>query len=513
MITSRDYDDVVVIGAGPAGLAAAAELAHHGVRCTVIEPRPAVQYERPRAKTTSARTMEFFRRWGIADDVRQAAALPTTWSRRAVFCDTANGSVITDFDDIFGLSAAEQGLAAESGQQIAQPVVEEVLRAHLLRRGLTDLRLGESFVDLLEHPDHVLVTVRGADGEMRTIRTKYLLGCDGARSAVRQCIGAALEGTSAPRANLNVVLRAPALRPATGPALHYWALGPETPGIIGPLDREGLWWASLGATGDLSDEREITRLVTELIGGETAVPLEILATDPWTPRMMIADRFGTDRVFLVGESAHVNPPLGGHGFNTSVGDAVNIGWKLAAVLQGWAAPDILTSYETERRGVARATIDSAARNLAATGPNLRATAESLQETKREEFHSLGLVLGYSYRASAAPDVVSYAPSTAIGSRLPHRWLRPGRAVFDELGRGMSLVHSDEITPEELELWRRRYRATSIPLSTVGIPPEFVDPLEPLLLVRPDQHIGWRGVDLAAADPQATLRMITEKVPL
>jgi len=502
MQSPRDFDDVVIVGGGPSGLAAAAELAYHGRRSIVIEPRAAVNDARPRAKTTSARTMEHFRRWGIADDVRAAAALPATWCDRAVFCDTVTGSVITEFSDIFGLNAAEQGIAAESGQQIGQPAVERVLRAHLRASGLVDLRLGETVEDIVEQADHVDVAVRSEDGTVYALSSRFVLGCDGARSLVRERIGGALEGASAPHPNLNVVFRASPLRPPMGEALHYWVLGVEPRGVVGPLDREGLWWASLGGSGGETGAGEVARLVRGLLGEAASdVPIEILSMDPWTPRMLLSTRYATDRIFLVGESAHVNPPLGGHGFNTSVGDAVNVGWKLAAVLEGWADPSLLASYEAERRAVAASTIASAARNLAATGPDLPLDAAAIQSAKLEEFHSLGLVLGYSYDGSETVDVVRYRPSMRVGARLPHRWLEPGHSLYDDLGPWATLIHPSSAARADLDRAVERFAAAGVPLTVLQDDIRSPDDGEShYLLIRPDQHIAWSGDDPDHADP-------------
>jgi hypothetical protein len=297
-----------------------------------------------------------------------------------------------------------------------------------------------------------------------------------------------------------VVFRAPRLRPTVGEAIQYWVIGPEVKGTVGPLDREGLWWAGLGGIDASCTDERVVELVAALIGQPAEeVGIDLLSIDPWVPRMLIADRYASDRVFLVGESAHVNPPFGGHGFNTCVGDAVNVGWKLAAVLRGWADPALLRTYETERRDVAQQTIDSATRNLEASGPDIARTADRIQETKHEEFNSLGLVLGYSYHDSPVVlaadekpffDVVTYRPSTDPGSRLPHTWLAPGRALFDELGRGFTLIRPRGADASAVSGFRREAERLGIPLTVIPAPPTWNH--EPFLLVRPDQHVAWRG---------------------
>ncbi len=496
--------DVVIVGGGPSGLATAAELAHHGISSVLIEPRTSVAHDRPRAKTTSIRTMEHFRRWGIAQTVRDRAEIKPSWSQRVVFCDNANGSVITEFDHAFGLSAEPLDFAAETGQQIPQPVVEDVLREHLIDTGLVDLRLGQRATAITEHDQCVHVAVdRGAAPE-ETLTARFVVGADGGWSPTREAIGATLTGTSAPHANLNVVFTAPGLRPAVGDAVHYWAIGAATPGALGPLDHAGRWWASLAAAGDITDPAQVTRLVADLAGMPADFDAEIHSMDPWTPRMLLADRFASARVFLVGESAHLNPPFGGHGFNTCVGDAVNIGWKLAAVIAGWGGPGLLASYQYERRHVAQETIESAATNLRASGLAIARTPEALQETKAEEFYSLGLVLGYSYAQSpiiaAGPprtehDVRHYQPSFAPGARLPHRWVDGDRSLYDLLGKGYSLLVPDGEQPAAVSSLIQDCHRRSIPFSAVpvtytatGAPGQFV-------LVRPDQHISWSGRDL------------------
>ncbi len=176
------------------------------------------------------------------------------------------------------------------------------------------------------------------------------------------------------------------------------------------------------------------------------------------------DRYRNGRVFLAGDAAHLNPPWGGHGFNTGIGDAVNIGWKLAAVLDGWGGDDLLASYEAERRPVAERTIREAAANMSVLAPELgnqelvasglvgeqarHAAAQVIQAAKDREFHSLGIVLGYQYDASPVivddgtpplPEGQDYEPTARPGSRLPHLWLPDGASLYDRLGNGLSLL--------------------------------------------------------------------------
>jgi 2-polyprenyl-6-methoxyphenol hydroxylase-like FAD-dependent oxidoreductase len=499
---------VVVAGGGPAGLAAAAELSLHGIACIVLEPRTEVSHRRPRAKTTSIRTMEHLRRWGLAGTLRTAAPLPVAWSQRVTFCESLTGSAITHFTGAFGLTTERDDRFAEAGQQVPQPVVEEVLRSHLQALPGVDLRLGHCVRGLRQDDGGVTVTVGTPASRDQTIRARYVLGCDGSAGVTRDQIGAAYAGSSHGRPNFNLVFRAPGLDTPLGPSVQYWVLGTGAgggvPGMIGRLNLDGIWWAGVSGVEPADGAARASGLITALVGAP--VEHEVLATDPWTARMLVADTFADRRVFLVGESAHVNPPFGGHGFNTSVGDAVNIAWKIAAVEHGWAGPALLASYEPERRRVVEETVASAVSNMRSLAGDLSADAEVIQRTKRPEFHSLGLVLGYSYAGSpviqAEPDegrepadVTCYLPSAAPGGRLPHAWLPDGSSLYDHLGSGFALVGPPG--PAAVAL-AGRAAAMRIPLRIVEPPADFPWRSE-YLLVRPDQHIAWRASDPAAID--------------
>ncbi|GAC1383434.1 MAG: FAD-dependent oxidoreductase [Herpetosiphon sp.] len=473
--------------------------------------------------------MEHFRRWGLAERLRAVAPLKVDWSQDVVFCTTLLGHEVMRFTHCFGLSPERSDLAAEGGQQIAQPLVEEVLREAVNDLPACHLLLGWSLHSLQQDDQGVDTIMRNEQGEQRHIRASYVIGCDGARSAVRAAIGARYEGTSDLRPNFGLVFRAPGLaeRQPHGPAVQYWVLNPACPGVMGRLDMQDRWWAGVNGVSAEIGQADPHALINGLVG--TKIDAEVLGTDPWTARMLLADQYRNGRVFLAGDAAHLNPPWGGHGFNTGIGDAVNIGWKLAAVLDGWGGDGLLTSYEAERRPIADRTIREATANMRVLAPELgnqdlaasgrvgeqarAAAAQAIRAAKDREFHSLGIVLGYEYDHSPViiddgtpplPESQDYQPTARPGARLPHRWLPDSASLYDRLGSGLSLLRLRD--DADVRPFSEVAAARGVPLTLLNLCGQTrADTYgAPLLLVRPDQHVAWRGASVDAATAAAII---------
>ncbi|MGZ2362026.1 FAD-dependent monooxygenase [Streptomyces sp. 372A] len=498
---------VLIAGGGPVGLAAAVELGRRGIDVLVVEPRAAVSHARPRCKTLNVRTMEHLRRWGLAERLRERAPLPPSWSQDVVFCTSLSGRELSRFTGVLGL-VPEGDRFPETGQQAPQYVLEEVLREAVEEITPGRLVLGSKVVGLRQDDESVTVTVDDGTGRRSVVTADYVIGCDGPRSVVRDEIGARYVGGEALRPNFGMVFESPGLweHVAHGPAVQYWVINAVAPALVGPLDRTDTWWAIGFGVDRETGEREARRIIDGVAG--RPVGAKVLSTDPWTARMMTVDRMRDGRVFLAGDAAHLNPPFGGHGLNTGIGDAVDLGWKLAAVLDGWGGPGILDSYESERRPVQERVIREATANMRVLSTELyaddldaddeagaearRAAGARIQESKRAEFHSLDLVLGL--RIAASP-IVPVARSVRAGARLPHLFLADGRSLYDLLGAGLTLLALAADAP--VAAVEEAARLRGVPLAVLRLPEPVAAGYAAelgacLVLVRPDQVVAWLG---------------------
>lgn len=499
---------VLVAGGGPVGLATAVELGRRGIECLVIEPRAEVSHARPRCKTVNVRTMEHLRRWGLADRLREAAPLPVAYSQDIVFCTSLTGHELSRFSGVLGL-APEGDRFPEVGQQAPQYVIEELLREVVQGLPSCTLMTGHRVTGLQQDHDSVQVQVQDGTGGGAVVTAEYVVGCDGPRSVVRDAIGAGYSGEHALRPNFGMVFTSPTLtsRVRHGRAVQYWVVNDVAPSLMGPLDQQGTWWIIAFGVTEEEGRRNPHRIIDGAAG--TATDATIVSTDPWTARMQLVDHLRVDRVFLAGDAAHLNPPFGGHGMNTGVGDAVDLGWKLAAVLDGWGSERLLDSYSAERRPVQDRVIAEATRNMATLAPELMSDAlddegavgqrarslagRRIQELKREEFFALDLVLDVSLDDSPVVEHGEGADHNGLraGDRLPHAWLRPGTSVYDELGAGMTLLLLTPANPDPLV---RAAEARGIPLTVLDLTGTDVASRYPTqaVLVRPDQYVAWCG---------------------
>ena len=405
-------------------------------------------------------------------------------------------------------------------------VLEELLREVVEELPSCALVTGARVTGLSQDATTVRAEVTDESGRSTVVNADYLIGCDGPRSTVRDQIGARYVGKKALRPNFGMVFTAPELadRTTQGRAVQYWVVNDHAPALLGPLDQDGTWWiiafgvdAEHGATHG-----------GELIDAAVGAPIDatIVSTDPWTAHMQCVDHLRDGRVFLAGDAAHLNPPFGGHGLNTGIGDAVDLGWKLAAVLQGWGGAELLNSYELERRPVQERVIAEAAQNNSVlstelNAPNLAAPDQAggraraaahdrIQQTKHAEFHALDLVLNIRYDDSPVMARIDTEPAELVGARLPHVWLGPGHSIYDALGEGFTLLvlagNPGAATP-----MIETARARAVPLAVVELGESALRGHygTDALLVRPDQYVAWHGdvTALSALEVGAVLDLV------
>ena len=329
--------------------------------------------------------------------------------------------------------------------------------------------------------------------------------------------------------NYNVVFRAPGLAEAHGhgPGIMYCQVNSDLPGLIGPMDEGDLWYFM--PTGLAPDVTYTPAEAVEAIKRSTGIdlPYEVLSSDEWVASRLLADRYRNGRVFLTGDACHLHPPFGGFGMNMGIADSVDLGWKIAAVLQGWGGPTLLDSYEIERRPAHEFVLEESAANHAAS-PNAlfrpgleedssrgntirRDVAEIVVREKTPEFYALGVVLGYRYRNS--PIIIDdgtaeswkpsrdYTPSSAPGCLAPHHWLNDTTSIYDLFGEGYTLLLTDPGAENGIDTAREEAALLNMPLKILRLDDPVLSTLyeAPLTLIRPDQHIAWHGDSWPARD--------------
>ncbi|MFZ4757953.1 MAG: FAD-dependent monooxygenase [Burkholderiaceae bacterium] len=529
--------DVLVVGAGPVGLALAVELGLQGVRCLLIE-RADRSGLSPRAKTTNVRSRELMRRWGIADRLAAASPFGVDYPSNVVFATRLGGHRLARFENAFACRTERDDRFAEHAQWIPQYKVEAVLRGRALEAPGTVMRTGVSLEDWTEVDGGIEARLTDVEtGRTEHVRARWLVGADGARSTVRERLGIRMEGESLSR-HRNTIFRSPGLaeRHPQGPAVMYWLVNNQVPSVLAPLDVGDTWTFSCPREIAADDEAPLIRAAI----GLPDTPIEVISHDEWTAHRLIAGRYRSGRVFLVGDACHLHPPFGGYGMNMGIGDAVDLGWKLAATLRGWGGPALLDSYEVERRQVHRRVVDEAVANLGHStsalttegieddgpaGDALRAeVGRRILATKRREFHSLGVVIGTRYTRSpvlaiepdAPPppeDASVYTPTATPGARAPHAWLTegtgPGASLYDAFATdGFSLLVTRPAARAAAAGFEAAAAAAGLPLRTVAPDAPALRELyqADLVLVRPDQHVAWRGGQ--AADAAAILDRVT-----
>ncbi len=521
------HTPVLIVGAGPVGLALAGELGWRGIACTLIEQGDGVIVT-PKMNEVNLRTMEFCRRWGIADAVH-ACPFPPDYPLDVAFVTSLSGYEIGRMPRPPRMAEAPEPHSPMRLQVCSQMWFDPILQNFARTFPHVSLRYHARLESFESSDDGVRAEVVDlATGARETLTCDFLVGCDGANSGVRRALGIELEGRTLGHP-VHLYFRAPGLLDACGrqPTVFFVT-----------VDREGVWsnvriidpanamWRLmvLDTEGGLTPETvDRERYLRRAIGRPFDV--EWLGTSVWTRRSTVARRYSQGRVFLAGDAVHQLSPTGALGMNTGIADAVDLGWKLAAALQGWGGRGLLASYDLERRPIGTRNVSmtaefygehqkfddgiAAIEDAGPRGEEVRArVGEALVRGVGRMFRTTGMQIGYRYEGSPIcvgdqtppePDhPENFVPSARPGARAPHAWLGDGRSMLDLYGRGFVLCRFGGEAPDAAA-----FEATAaergVPLTTAAVSaPEAAGLYQRrLVLVRPDGHVAWRGDDVPA----------------
>ncbi|MEM9256790.1 MAG: FAD-dependent monooxygenase [Pseudomonadota bacterium] len=477
--SSSRQTPVLIVGGGPIGMLAALMLAQSGIASTIVERR-SERLTAPKAHAVNPRTLEICASLNVPVDEIYAAATPADEGGHVHFMATLAGTHFGSLpyerqDD------AVKALTPFPLANIAQPKFEDILERQVNRNSAITLLRGVTCEQVVQDDQSVTATLRTGIDERRQLSSDYLLAADGANSRIRSQMDIAMVGPEAIehfmmihfKADLSDII-------AEHPGILYLLMDPDAAGMLIAYDQAETWVLMHGCTPDehdaaFFDAARCQSLIEAAVG--QSVDAKVLDISPWTMSSQVASDYHRGRVFLVGDSAHRFPPAGGLGLNTGVGDAHNLCWKLASVMQGNADAELLHSYVTDRQPVAQMNSDQSLQNAALllllmelahgsdpaearqhfdgfceTGPGSTALEDCI-DLQKPHFDSLNLQLGYDYSAepqtmdSGQTDISTYRPSYRPGVRVPHSWVIKGDQRFSLLQllsptRFTLLVHRD-----------------------------------------------------------------------
>jgi FAD-dependent monooxygenase len=540
-MTQPQHVPVLIAGGGPTGLVLAAELSRHGVASMLAERNEHTTLF-PKMDITNGASMELLRRLAVDADLR-AVGVGAQHSFDVIFATGLDGPIhgrwrLPSVDEQRGIIAAtaDGSVPGQPWQRCSQAIFEAMMMDHTHRDPLVDVRQGWRLQSCTQVGDVVAAQLADSDGNTVTVHADYLVGCDGASSRVRTELGIEMDGMKDFTTFALVHFRSLDLT-----NLHalgqFWHLYTSTGAVLIAQNEIDTWTLhhDLGAQVDdpdpIGDPREF---VARALGRPIKID-DVLASSVWRPNAMLADSYGRDRILLAGDAVHTMIPTGGYGMNTGLGDAVNLGWKLAATIQGWGGPALLASYEIERRPIADRNRDACVENAMVilqyrdmvdpqlfdqddeAGQAHRQNLAKFLATHDAENLSLGIELDVRYDnspvvvadGSATPpwDRRTFVPTVRPGHRSPNVALGEQDTLFDRFGPEFTLVDALDDNGQASRVLSEAAR--------VGLPIRHLTLTDPalaalyrhrLVLVRPDLHIAWSGTDATdAADMIASVR--------
>jgi 2-polyprenyl-6-methoxyphenol hydroxylase-like FAD-dependent oxidoreductase len=547
--------EVLIIGAGPVGLALAGDLGWRGRQCLVIDQGDGSIFQ-PKMDLVGIRTMEFCRRWGIVGDV-EATPYDRDYPQDNVYLTGLNGYELGRQPMPSMRADVPPPESPQKRERCPQNMFDPVLRKFAESQPGTRILFKHQYVSFEQDANGVTAKVIDIDTNREfTIRARYLVGCDGGRSTVREQLGIPMHGKGVLTYTTNVIFRCPEFNRLHDkkPGYRYMFVGPNgTWATIVAINGRDNWRMSI--IGNAQEkvqytDDELKEFAYKALG--RTFDLEILSVLRWQRAELVADRYHEGRAFICGDACHLTSPTGGLGMNTGIGDAVDLSWKLAAALEGWGGPALFDSYDIERKPVAVRITRFSTSNLETmkkvpTSDKISEDSEegrqareragyALGEGLKKEWFSMNMHLGNRYIDSPVnvynepesreqvvaeyEDAVNYRPTSRPGCRAPHVWLKDGRSTLDLFGRGFVLLVFEGLASDAAQ-FSEAARQIGVPLQTVRIDEPAARSVyeKRYVLVRPDGHVAWRGNDMpedAAAilgKLSGQLRTINETIPV
>ena len=518
---SHARTSVLIVGGGPIGLALAADLGRRGLSCMLVEQHGPHQRS-ARIMMISVRTMEMCRSFGVADKVR-GWGFPADYPHDNVWVTNLNGYRLAHVPMASLGESKPSPFSPEFQVHCPQTYLEPIFEELASSFPSVSIRHNVKFEALEQDGEGVTVQIFNNQTSRReTVRADFVVGCDGYSSSVREALGIRMRGQEFIDYSISIEFLCddlPSMH-TQGRALRYVFIGPEgTWGSMMAVDGKKRWRILLYGINEDPSTIDVHGVIRRMVGRDFEYTLD--SAKPWVRRGVIADSFQDGRVFLAGDSAHTHLPNGGLGMNTGLGDAINLGWKLAGVVDGWADQDILDSYDMERRPVCHRAMEEALSEFkrftaSPSNPHIeaptpkgiearRVVANVIQSSydKAKGWDRFGIHLGHIYYPSSIvmsdgtplpeDDTFGYSPTSFPGARAPHAWLEDGRSTLDLFGNEHVLLTFGATSPDGSRLIDAAHRAhVKLAVHHIASPDIAMLYGAAFVLVRPDGHVAWRA---------------------
>lgn len=546
MTQQRQVDvPVLIVGGGPVGMTMALCLAQRGIASYLVELRWAETLPDVKCNHISARSMELFRSLGISQDLR-AAGLPDDYPHDVSYRTSTLGEEIARIH----IPGRNTRLTDHSGpdghwptpeppHRINQRYIEPILRRHVQRQSLITCLFRHQVVSFIQDENQVTAQIQNLetpDALPLTLNATYMVGCDGGRSMVRKGMGAKLVGDEVVQRVQSTCIRAPQLieHMKAPPAWAMFTVNPRRSGNIYAIDGKEVWLIHNYLRDNEADFESVDRdwAIRTILGVDANFQYEVMSKEDWFGRRLVSDKLQQGRVFVAGDAAHLWVPYAGYGMNAGLADAANLAWHLSAQIEAWASPLALTAYEKERHPITEQVSRFAMNHAHEMSKRRREIPQQLEDSSPEgaaartafgqdlynlnvqQYCCAGLNFGYFYDQSPvmvydeekAPDysMGGFTASTVPGCRAPHFWLAEGRSLYDELGKGFTLLCFKSNMEPSVACLTKAAAEAGMPLKiltvsdTLNVPADYK---HAFVMVRSDAHTVWRGHELAPSSAQ------------